>query len=147
MDFGINEKYIHMKTLIRNIIIIISPFLFMMFINEFVRHTIKDKPFVKHGITAMNSSIITKEKCTWNCHNDTYYCKKHHTKLLKPFEKKIDIVYFKIICLLRSTGNYGMANIIFLVILWPFTMYVLLIKALDMKRKMNQIKNRDGRII
>jgi hypothetical protein len=136
-----------MKTMIRNIIIIISPFLLMILINEFVRDKIKDKPFERQGIRAINSSIMTKEKCTWNCHNDTYYCKKHHTKLLKPFEKKIDVVYFKIIRLLRSTGNYGMANIIFLVILWPFAMYVLLIKSLDIQRKINQIKKRDGRVI
>lgn len=74
-----------MKTLIRNAIIVISPFLLMMLINEFVRNTIKDKPFVRHGITAINSSRVIKEKCTWNCHNDTYLLQKTSYKDIEAF--------------------------------------------------------------
>ena len=129
-----------MKNIIRNIIIIISPFVIMILVNEIVRPTITEKPYSRYGVSAMNSSVQTPEKCTWSCHNNTTYCKQHHTKLMNKYFKYLDPLYFGLINLLASTGNYGLANIVFLIILWPLLMYVLLIKSLNMQQKIKKLK-------
>ncbi|MDT8415922.1 MAG: hypothetical protein RQ735_11170, partial [Flavobacteriaceae bacterium] len=72
-----------MKKYIRNLSILILPFLLMIMVNEVIRPTIKEKPFSSHGITAMNSAVKVTEKCSWICHNNTTYCKKNHVKYLK----------------------------------------------------------------
>jgi hypothetical protein len=120
-----------MKNYKRLLLILVVPFLLMILVNEFMRTTLKDKPYSISGITAMNSAVPTKEKCNWNCHNNTKYCKQHHVKLVKPYFNVVDPVYFGMIGLLASTGNYGLANIIFLVILWPLFMAVLLAKVIN----------------
>ena len=112
----------------------------MMVINELVHPTIKEKPYTINGITAMNSSIKTPEKCSWNCHNNTNYCKQNHVKLPKSSFLFIDPIYFGIISLLQLTGGYALANIIFLVILAPLFFYVLLIKSINIQLQINKLK-------
>ena len=114
----------------------------MILTNEIVRPTIKEKPYSLQGVTAMNSSIQTKDKCTWNCAANTTYCKQNHVKYVKQYFEIIDPIYFGIIRLLAATGNYGLANIIFLVILWPLVMYYLLIKSFDMNARIKELKRR-----
>lgn len=82
-----------------------------------VRWTISEKPYHRRGITAINSVIKTPKKCSWHCHNDTGYCKIHHVKFLKPYFEYTDPVYFGIIKSLELTGDYRLANIIFLVVI------------------------------
>lgn len=125
---------------IRNLIILTAPFLLMVLVNETVRPTIREKPYSQVGITAINSVIQTPDKCTWNCHNNTTYCKQHHVKLMKPYFSIVDPIYFGIITLLQLTGGYALANIIFLVILWPLLMFFLLTGILDMQQKIKEIK-------
>src|SRR3954464_9050482 len=108
-----------MKRQLRNIMLLISPFIIMIVINEMVRPTIKEKPYLNLGITAMNSSRKTTNKCTWICHNNTEYCIQHHIKFNHQFLKITDPIYFGVIGLLKSTGVYALANIVFLVILIP----------------------------
>lgn len=133
-----------MKNTIRNIIILIAPFLAMVLVNEIMRPTIKEQPYSLNGITAINPPLPAKEKCTWHCHNNTASCKQNHVKHAGHLFKIIDPVYFGIIDLLKSTGHYAAANIFFLVFLFPLIMYCLLIKILDMQRKINSIKNKNG---
>lgn len=129
-----------MKKHIRNLTILIFPFLFMIIVNESTRPTIKEKPYSKFGITAINSVDKNTEKCTWICHNNTTYCKENHVKYLKKYSPYTDTIYFGIISLLASTGNYGLANIIFLVILLPLLMWFFIIKSLDIQNKINKLK-------
>ena len=129
-----------MKKYIRNILLLIFPFLLMVGVNEIVRPVIKKKPYASHGITAINSADKIQDKCTWICHNQTSYCKKYHVKFARDFFPVTDKIYFGVISLLRSTGNYGMANIIFLVVLIPFTMWFLLIQSIIIQEKINDIK-------
>src|SRR6478735_4046058 len=117
-----------MKRFVRNILILLSPFVLMALINEVVRTKIKEKPYTAHDITAINSAEYLPEKCTWACHNNTAYCKAHHVKYLKPFYGVTDVLYFGEIAALASTGNYGAANIIFLVLLFPITILYFIIK-------------------
>ena len=109
-------------------------------INEFVRLNTIEEGYNKQVVTAINSAKKQKEKCSWICHNNTNYCKENHVKLAKPYFDKIDPIYFGIINSLKSTGNYGLANIIFLVILLPLIMYVLLAKSISMQFKIRKLK-------
>ncbi len=132
-----------MRKFSRNISILFLPFVLMVLINEAVRPKIKEKPYAAHGITAINSAEYLPEKCTWACHNKTGYCKTHHVKYLKPFYSITDVFYFGVIAILASTGNYGAANIIFLVFLFPITILYLIIKSLNIQdaiRKLSKQK-------
>ena len=124
----------------RNLIIILTPFLFMILVNELMRPGIHEKPYSIKGITAMNSNIRTVDKCSWNCHNDTRFCMDHHTAVLRPYFNIVNPFYFGMIYLLGATGNYGLANILFLVILWPLTMIILLVKTLNIQQKIIGLK-------
>jgi len=122
--------------------ILILPFLGMIIVNESVRLNTIGKGYTNQGVTAINSAERLKNKCSWICHNETAFCKANHVKLAKPYFNKIDPLYFGIIHTLQSTGNYGLANIIFLVILIPLLMYVLLIKSISIQLEIRKIKKR-----
>ena len=115
--------------------------LILVLVNEYSRFTITDNGYARKGIKAINSNIKTPKKCSWYCHTDTGYCKKHHNHLLKKHTSKIDSFYFGIINSLHNVGDYGLANIIFLVILFPALIYVLLIKSISIQRKIKKLKN------
>ncbi len=129
-----------MKKYIRNIILLTFPFLLMVGVNEIVKPTITEKPYSSSGITTINSADKIPDRCTWICHNQTSYCKKNHVKFAKDFFTVTDKIYFGAIGLLRSTGNYGMANIVFLVVLIPLTMWFLLVQSITIQGKINEIK-------
>ena len=128
-----------MNIAFRNTLIIISPFLIMILVNEISRKTINEKPYQKNGITAINSSQAFANKCSWQCHNNTAYCMAHHVKSPPFLVEKIKPIYFGMITALGATGNYGLANIIFLVLLWPIFMFVLFIKVLDNRKKLSRL--------
>lgn len=129
------------KQSVLNISILLIPLLIVVLVNEYSRFTITDKGYVRKSITTINPSVKTPKKCSWYCHTDTGYCKKHHTHLLKKYTSKIDPFYFGIIKSLHSAGDYGLANIIFLVILFPLLIYVFLIKSISIQRKIKELKN------
>lgn len=113
----------------------------MALINEVIRIKIKERPYSAHGIKAINSAEYFPEKCSWACHNNTSYCKTHHVKYLKPFYAVTDVFYFGVITILASTGNYGAANIIFLVFLFPIAILFLFIKSLNIKKEISKLSN------
>jgi len=129
-----------MKNLFRNSIILLLPFVLMIVINESFRSSIKERPFHKYGHTTMNSDDRIKNKCTWNCHNHTSYCKAHHLKFLKQYTAFTDEIYEGEIHLLTKTGNYGLANIAILVIAIPFLIFYFLIKGLNIRNEIKKIK-------
>lgn len=129
-----------MKKRIRNISILIAPFLLMVIVNERARNTINENPYSINNIMAINSADKVAHKCTWICHNNTSFCKVNHVRYLKKYFGFTDTIYFGAISLLFSTGNYGLANIIFLVILAPLIMWLLLIKSLNIQDKINKLR-------
>lgn len=131
-----------MKKNLRNILILLFPFLLMITTNEIVRPTLKEKPYSGLGTAAMNSADRNKDKCTWICHNDTNFCKEHHVKFLKPFYWLTDIMYFGVITLLKLTGSYALANIFFLVVLIPMFIWFFIIKIINMQLEINLLKRR-----
>ncbi|MFN8438260.1 MAG: hypothetical protein U0V72_11585 [Cytophagales bacterium] len=126
---------------LRYTLILTAPFLIMVIINEAVRSIIKEKPYKVHGVTAINSAEYLPNKCTWICHNNTTYCKSHHVKYLKPYYSITDLYYFGAIDILASTGNYGAANIIFLVFIFPLTILYFIIKSIDIQEDIQKLPN------
>jgi len=126
-----------MKKRIAYLGILVIPFLAMVLLNEFVRYTIKEEGANRKNIVAINFQIRNKEKCTWICHDDTNYCKENHVKLLNEYYDYVDPFYFGIIKALKSSGNYSIANIVFLVVLIPGLLYFLLIQSIEMQREIN----------
>lgn len=133
-----------MKRLMRNIAILIFPFLIMIVINEIVRPSISEKPYSKDEITAMNSVDEISNKCTWVCQNDTRFCKENHVKYLKPYYKYTDPLYFGMIGMLKKPRDYALANIIFLVALVPLLIWFFIIKSLNTQDEINKLKNSHG---
>lgn len=127
---------------IRNLLLLLAPYLIIILVNESVRPTIKEVSYQLKGVSAINSNQRTPHKCTWAAHSDTNYCKKHHVKFLNNYLKETDKVYFGIINLLHSTGNYGVANIIFLVILFPLIIWYSLIKIIDYWIEIKHLKKK-----
>jgi len=116
----------------------------MVIVNEAYRPTIKETPYTAHGITAINSDIRSPHKCSWVAHSDTSYCKQHHVKFLKAHFHITDKIYFGAIAALRSTGNYGAANIIFLVILFPLIIWYSLVNIIDYSIAIRNLKKQQN---
>ena len=116
--------------------LLFAPFVLMIIVNELVRPTIKEKPYGGFGVTFMNPELWVKDRCSWACHNSSKYCEKHHIRYVRPIKKYIDPLYFGIIRFLKGFSNYGLANIIFLVIGWPLLMWFLLIGCLDLRAEL-----------
>ncbi len=131
-----------MKRYIRNIVVLISPILLMIIVNEMVRPTINDIPFSMNGLNGMNSDNKNLHTCTWSCYLNTTYCKENHVKYLKPYYKYTDPTYFGIIYFNRKTGNYVLANIIFLVLLFPLLVYGFMIKSMNIQNEINNLKTK-----
>lgn len=128
--------------LVRNICLLLLPYIIMVVINESYRPLITEKPYSAYGFTAINSDIKSPLKCSWIAHSNTSYCKQHHVKFLKGYFHITDKMYFGVIQVLHSTGNYGAANIVFLVILFPLIMWYSLIKIIDYTIAIRKLKNR-----
>jgi hypothetical protein len=131
-----------MKRYIRNIAVLISPILLMIMVNEMVRPTMKEKPFSMNGLNGMNSDNKNLHICSWSCYLNTTYCKENHVKFLKPYYKYTDPIYFGIISFNKKTGNYVLANIIFLVLLLPLLVYGFVIKSMNIQDEINQLKTK-----
>jgi hypothetical protein len=141
-----------MKQITRNSLIFLLPFALMILVNESYRPFIKEKPWVYLDVTSMNSAIYDLNKCTWACHNSTtHHCIKNHIKIIKPgfpFYNQINEFYFGIINFNSKKINgkkvsdikyYAAMNLIFLVVLWPLSMYLLLLNYLRLRRKITKL--------
>ena len=127
----------------RNILLLIIPFLLIIVINEVSRPAIletnnKDFP------TAMNSRIRIKEKCSWECHERTEYCKKNHVKLLNNYFSYTDTIYYRTIRILKggkqSFSFYQKTNVVFLVFLIPLMIWYFLAKSLSIQDQIRKIE-------
>lgn len=128
-----------MKNIKRNILILLAPFMLMGLVNESVR-SLNTTHFKSKEFVLLNTTEPIKNKCSWNCHNKTAYCMEHHIKYIKPYLKYTNPIYFGAIGALRSTGNYGLANIVFLVILMPLWMFYFLTKSIDLLLEIRKTK-------
>ena len=120
-----------MKKWLRNCLIFCAPFLLMVIVNEYFR-SLRNIPFAWDA--KLNTNKKRADRCTRTCHfPDTAYCKIHHTKFPAVAIRIIDPYYNMLIDALSATGNYKLANIIFLVLIWPIGMFILFIRVIDHK--------------
>ena len=133
-----------MKKQLRNLLLLITPFLIMILINESVRPTIKEKPHRIFGVSTMNSKKPILDKCTWACYYNSIFCKKNHIKTFQPYTKFIDPIHDGIINSMKPTEkySYAFANVFILAFLLPFLMFFLLIKIINLQSKINLLKSK-----
>jgi len=117
--------------------IFVSPLLFIIIINQ----SFRSKYSSKEHFYLVKSNYLTASstsKCTWKCHHDTQFCKKHHVKFSYSLFPYIDYIYFGIINVLAYSNDYRVANVIILGFLFPLFIYLLLIKSLVLKSKIKK---------
>ena len=116
-----------MKTLGFSLMVYGILIILMIIINENSRIHQNKKDYKYRGISTIHSGEKSQSQCSWVCHNNTLYCKKYHTHHIGD-ETQSDVLYFKIINLLKGTGNYSLANVLILVIIIPFFSIAIFIK-------------------
>lgn len=129
-----------MKAILRNLLILLFPFALMILVNEYSREKIQPSTYQSRGQDTINSAQRDPSTCTWACHIDTGYCKTHHVKFDDHYFTYTDPLYFGMITVLRGFGNYGLANILLLVLFFPLLIYTLLIKSLQIQDQINRLR-------
>lgn len=124
-----------MKTILRNILILLAPIVLMIIVNESMRLKQPASKFSLFEQSTINPNTPNPSTCTWTCYQNTTYCKAHHVKFLKSYFAQTDPLYFGLIGQLKSTGNYVYANMFILVFLIPFIMYLLIIGILHQRKQ------------
>jgi hypothetical protein len=120
---------------------LLAVFTVMVLINESSRTSTVKSGDGDSGFYMMNPHSPSPLFCTWHCHNATIYCKQNHVKLLQNHFAYSDPFYFGLITMLMKSGNYGAANVIFLVFLWPFFMSFLLVKSVLIQLQIKKLKS------
>lgn len=126
-----------MKKLLRNFLILIFPIALIILVNEYSRFQLETTDYQSRGHSTINSASRNPEKCTWACYNDTGYCKTHHVKLNQAYFFFTGPLYFGMIAALKGIGNYGLANILLLVLFFPVLIYTMLIKSLNIQDRIS----------
>lgn len=106
-------------------------------------------PFSMGGVKAYNSKNIDPDQCTWHCSLSTNYCKENHVSILKDHFSWTDRLYFGIISGLMSINfgfspeyNYGIANLLILVLLIPLIIIYFFTKGIRIQKEINQLKQK-----
>ena len=128
-----------MRKILVYLLIFISPFLFIVFVNEFTGYRkpefIDIKAFngIEHGY-ALNSSNFNEKECNWSCHNNG--C-KHKSIVNKGFIKKM---YFGIIDANKSKSlGYKFMSVFVLAFLIPIGIYILIILNIEIYLKRRKL--------
>ncbi len=125
---------------LRNLLLLVFPYLLMIGVNEAVRPTIQQSSYTAKGVTAINSNLRLANRCTWVGHNDTAYCKQYHVRFLDDHFATTDPIYFGMITLLHASGNYGVANILLYVLLMPLVIWYALVKCINYTLEIKRLK-------
>ncbi len=129
-----------MIRIVKNIALLIMPFLMVVLINELVRSSANESGYLLNGVSAINSAEKHTDKCSWHCHSNTTFCKENHVKLAKPFFNYTDAAYFGLINLLQKTGSYVLANLFFLVALLPLLIWFFIVKSFNIQTEIKTLK-------
>lgn len=127
-----------MRKWISYFVLLISPFLLMVAVNESTKKGNYPITVFNSPTFALNPGIRMDSQCTWDCHTNGCSHRAHNTVNIGV----IDDLYKQIIdaLQLKEGGDvYQAMNIIFLVILWPLLMFILLVANIELFR--NRKKN------
>lgn len=73
--------------------------------------------------------------CGWECHdNTTRICLVEHDGMPEELREMVKPAYFGFIHLLRSSGNYRLANLVYLALLWPLVLSIATMRCLRLHR-------------
>jgi len=126
-----------MFRLLRNITILLLPFLLMIAVNE----AMSNQANTRKGKTVINSSLKKKDRCTWACHDFTLiHCAVHHVKWFKSYAQSGQSFYYTLLRKLRETNRYALANIFLFVIAGPLAIWYLLIRSLNIQDEINRLR-------
>ena len=139
--FKVQNIKLKMKRIILYLLILISPFLFIILINE---SQSDGKPYIislskiggNNNQYALNSEQYFEGRCSWYCH--TNGC-KHKSIINHGIIKEL---YFSIINFNQNKSlNYQEMNVFFLVFFMPFLIYLLIIFNIELyiRNKKKQI--------
>ena len=123
-----------MKRIWLYLLILISPFLFIVLINETAsdgKSYVVNSKIVGAGGTfyALNSDKKFNDKCSWYCHTKGCDIRLHPKNISKGFVKEL---YFSIIQFNKEKPlNYAEMNVFLFVIVVPLMVYVLIILNIE----------------
>ena len=125
-----------MKRFIFYSLILVTPFFFLIVVNEASRSDVYYVSIFDTKVLALNPQQKDAKRCTWDCHsNECSHRKKNCINI-----GIIDVLYQNIIASLqlKKGGDvYQQMNVLFLVIIWPLVMFGLLVANVELffKRK------------
>ena len=125
-----------MKRFIFYSLILVTPFFFLVVVNEASRSEVYYVSIFDTKVLALNPQQKDAKRCTWDCHsNECSHRKKNCINI-----GIIDVLYQNIIASLdlKKGGDvYQQMNVLFLVIIWPLVMFGLLVANVELffKRK------------
>lgn len=122
------------------VLLLVGPFLFMVAVNESVRHRRGVTSYTALGVTALHDDGRDPETCSWACHNSTSHCTEHHVGLLRPWLPITDRIYGGIIAGLGATGAYTAANVLLFAVGVPLCLWWLAVRAYAMQREIRALK-------
>lgn len=127
-----------MRKWISYIVLLISPFLIMVAVNEYTQKGNYPITVFNSPTFALNPGNRMDSQCTWDCHTNGCSHRAHNMVNIGLIED----LYQQIInaLQLKEGGDvYQAMNIIFLVILWPLLMFALFVANIEVFR--NRKKN------
>jgi hypothetical protein len=121
-----------MKTLFKSFLLLLCCYMVLIVVNEGLRFAgAKIDGGTHFNRPTMNSAKADPDKCTWHCHNDTQYCMKHHNGVFGILNYLTILPYFTLITILKIGGVYSLANIILLVVAWPWYICWMIVRAFE----------------
>lgn len=127
-----------MKRIWLYLLILISPFLFIVLINETAtdgtNYVIKSKVIIPgQKFDALNTDKYLENECTWDCHDNG--CK--HKSVI--YQGKIQEMYDGIIHFNQNQSlNYSVMNVFLFVIVVPLMVYILIILNIEVYLRNNK---------
>lgn len=132
-----------MRTLFRIALIYGGLFGIMVAVNETVRHNVPSHKYKYKGIHTIHSDASLKDRCTWKCHNEDItqvrWCRKNHLMMDPVMLAVTDIPYEGVVHTLMGMGNYPLANILLLVLIFPSATLWMLVRSLEMEKSIRKL--------
>ena len=124
-----------MKRFIFYSLILVTPFFFLVVVNEASRSEVYYVSIFDTKVPALNPQQKDAKRCTWDCHKKCSHREKNWINV-----GIIDVLYQNIMTSLKLKDGgdvYQQMNVLFLVIIWPLVMFGLLVANVELffKRK------------
>ena len=119
-----------MKRFIFYSLILVTPFFFLVVVNEASRSEVYYVSIFGTKVPALNPQQKDAKRCTWDCHKE---CSHRDNNCINI--GIIDVLYQNIMTSLKLKDGgevYQQMNVLFLVIIWPLVMFGLLVANVEL---------------